>query len=121
MSTYYKSLYADINKIAKDISEKTYAYESKKDVTKLCDDTNKDYHAKIKELQAKKKTYIETVNKAIEHFLGSKFGKKMKNSELDAKKKAIVKKGQEYKDQIEAVEKCRVEYMEIQGNIFAYE
>ena len=89
----------------------------------MCENNEKIYQAKLKELKNKKKSYTDAINKAVELFLTAKFNNKLKSkqAELKNKKDAIAKKKAEYKKQIDEVEKCRVDYMEIQGNIFASE
>ena len=121
VNTKFTDFSGNISKIASVILEKRYAYNSKKEILEMCENSEKVYQSKLKELKNKKKSYTDAINKAVELFLTAKFNNKLKSkqAELKNKKDAIAKKKAEYKKQIEEVEKCRVDYMEIQGNIFA--
>lgn len=120
ISQHIKTLSGKIETIGKTIVEKSYAYDSIKNFIELCDEHYKNYNEELSKLKAKKEKYFEVVNQCIEAFVINKLKGKKKSvnpklvSEVD-KKKA------EYKEQIDIVEKIRVEYMNIQGNIFAYE
>ena len=115
-----KTLYSDIEKISNTIFERQYAYESKKNYIDLCEKDHKKYQDELTKLKLKKETYFDAINKAIETHLTNKFKGKQKkiNQKIvtDVNKKKI-----EYKEQISSVDKFRVEYMNVQGNIFAYE
>ena len=112
-----KSLKKETEKIAKTIFEKEYAYDSKKEVMDMCEKDHKNYKEALIKLKLNKENYFDSINKAIELHLISKFkGKDKKKSE---KKNEIENRRKEYKLQIEKVEEIRVEYMKIQGNIFA--
>ena len=115
-----KSLYSDIEKIASTIFERQYAYESKKNYIDLCEKDHKQYQDELTKLKLKKESYFDAINKAIETHLTNKF--KGKQKKINPKIVADVnKKKTEYKEQISSVDKFRVEYMNVQGNIFAYE
>ena len=116
-------LYKSISFISKGILEKIDSYESKKLATKMCDECHKRYQTELNKLSMTKKSYNDIINKTIEFYLNQKYlhksdSNKIKN-ELENKKRQIKSKNSEYKKQIENVERCRVEYMEFQGNIFA--
>ena len=119
-----RKLLKEINTIAAKIVEKKLSYDSKKDAIKMCDDYYKKYQGELNKLSSLKKVYFDTTNKAIESCLNIKYSNKSnkKNKEeLNNKKKQIIQKKEDYKNQIDEVEKSRVEYMEVQGNIFASE
>ena len=115
-----RSLYAEIEKNANIIFEKQYAYDSKKNYIDLCEKDHKQYEEELNKLKKKKENYFDAVNIAIEAHLNNIFKGKQKkiksNLILD-----VNKRKDEYKDQIAEVEKIRVEYMNVQGNIFAFE
>ena len=121
----FKKLSKNVKAIAAKVIEKRDSYESKREATKMCDARYKEYQNEINKLVQIKKIYSETVNKAIEYYLTQKYANKLNNSKVSAElenKKGLIKiKKTEYENQIEVVEKCRVEYMEVQGNIFASE
>ena len=119
-----RKLLKEINTIAAKIVEKKLSYDSKKDAIKICDDNYKKYQGELNKLSSLKKVYFDTTNKAIESCFNIKYSNKSnkKNKEeLNNKKKQIIQKKEDYKNQIDVVEKSRVEYMEVQGNIFASE
>ena len=121
INSNFHNLYGNLSKIASDILEKRFAYNSKQNALDMCENYEKVYQSKLKELKNKKKSYTDAINKAVELFLTAKFNNKLKSkqSDLKNKKENIMKKKAEYKKQIDEVEKCRVDYMEVQGNIFA--
>ena len=112
-----------INKLSAELKEKMHSYNSKKRINEICDNSYKIYQNDLTKLSQIKNTYFDTVNKGIEYYLTQKYAKKLDNvkikAELENKKKLINTKKLLYKKQIEKVENSRVEYMEIQGNIFA--
>ncbi len=112
----FNYLKLNVEKIAKNIFEKQFSYESKKQAMVMCDKDHKNYEAALNKLKSNKENYFESINKAIENHLRIKLGKdkKKKNNPMD-----IEKCRKEYKSQIDKVEEIRVEYMKIQGNIFA--
>ena len=119
-----RKLLKEINTIAAKIVEKKLSYDSKKEAIKMCDEYYKSYQGELNKLSSLKKVYSDTTNKAIESCLNIKYSNKSnkKNKEeLNNKKKQIIQKKEDYKNQIDIVEKSRVEYMEVQGNIFASE
>ena len=115
----------NIDKIANKILEKNYSYVSKREAVKMCDECYKSYHNELDKLSLEKNSYFDIINKAVEYYLIQKTHNRLKNNkikaEIENKKNLINNKKMEYKKQIEIVEKSRVEYMEIQGNIFASE
>ena len=113
-----KNLKKDTEKIAKNIFEKEYAYDSKKEAMDMCDKDHKNYKEALIKLKLNKENYFDSINKAIELHLIAKF--KGKEKQINQKNKnEIENRRKEYKLQIEKVEEIRVEYMKIQGNIFA--
>ena len=123
VNSKFRQLQSRISKISSVILEKRFSYNSKKDALDMCENNEKIYQVKLKELKNKKKSYTDAINKAVELFLNAKLNNKLKSKaqELKSKKENIARKKAEYKKQIDEVEKCRVDYMEIQGNIFASE
>jgi len=110
----------EIDKICKQLNEKQFAYESKKAFLDKCEQDHKNYQDALNKLKINKENYFDSVNKAIESFLTSKMkGKQKKISQKN--RNEIEKKRKEYNDQIKTVENMRVEYMNVQGNIFASE
>ena len=110
----------EVEKISKELFEKQFAYDSKKDFLDKCEQDHKNYQDALNKLKVNKENYFESVNKAIESFLTSKMkGKQKKISQKN--RNEIEKKRKEYNDQIKTVENMRVEYMNVQGNIFASE
>ena len=113
-----KILKRDVEKIAKNIFEKEFAYISKKEAMDMCDKDHKNYKEALNKLKLFKESYFESINKAIELHLTSKL--KGKDKKINSKNLSeIENKRKEYKAHIEKVEEIRVEYMKIQGNIFA--
>ena len=118
ISQCMKNLKRDTEKIAKNIFEKEYAYDSKKEVMDMCDKDHKNYKEALIKLKLNKENYFDSINKAIEIHLISKF--KGKDKKINQKNlNEIENRRKEYKLQIDKVEEIRVEYMKIQGNIFA--
>jgi hypothetical protein len=110
----------ELEKISKDLFEKQFAYDSKKAFLDKCEQDHKNYQDALNKLKVNKENYFESVNKAIENFLTSKLkGKQKKISQKY--RNEIEKKRKEYNDQIKTVENMRVEYMNVQGIIFASE
>ena len=110
----------EIEKISKELFEKQYAYDSKKAFLDKCEQDHKNYQDALNKLKVNKENYFESLNKAIESFLTSKMkGKQKKISQKN--RNEIEKKRKEYNDQIKTVENMRVDYMNLQGNIFASE
>ena len=112
-----KYLKYNVEKIAKNIYEKEFSYESKKQAMVMCDKDHKNYESALIKLKLYKENYFDSINKAIENHLKVKLlgkDKKKKNNfnEIENRRK-------EYKSQIDKVEEIRVDYMKIQGNIFA--
>ena len=118
ISDNIKILKVDVEKIAKNIFEKKDAYESKKEAMDMCDKDHKNYKDALNKLKLCKENYFDSVNKAIEiHLIAKSKGKDKKINQKSLNE--IENKRREYKAQIEKVEEIRVEYMKIQGNIFA--
>ena len=117
--------YKEIVTIAISISEKKDSYDSKRQAAKMCEECNSNYQNELDKLSLIKKQYFDVLNKTIEYYLIQKYSNRIKNgkikTEIINRKNIINTKKMEYKRQIKKVEKCRVEYMEFQGNIFASE
>ena len=113
-----KNLTKKTENLAKIISEKTYAYESKKQIMNMCENDHKKYQDALTKLKAYKENYFDCINKAIEAYITIKIkGKDKKISQKFIND--IESKRKEYKTQIAKIEEIRVEYMNVQGNIFA--
>ena len=115
-----KNLKKEAEKLSKNIFEKELAYESKKQALEMCEQDHKNYKNALDKLKLNKEAYFDSINKAIEqHLIGKMKGKDKKiNPKIFNE---IENKRNDYKLQIENVEKIRVMYMKIQGNIFASE
>ena len=111
----------DLAEVSLKVDDKKISYESKKKTEKFCEKTFKDYQQNLKLLQNKKKSYDDSINQAIEVFLNYKFKNKDINTSntFNEKISNLKNKTVEYKSQLKECEKRRVEYLEIQGNIFA--
>ena len=110
----------ETEKIYKALFEKQFAYNSKKEYLDHCEKDHKNYQDALNKLKINKENYFDSVNKAIDSFLTAKL--KGKSKKINQKNRnEIEKKRKEYNDQIKAVEDMRVEYMNVQGNIFAAE
>ena len=109
------------NKISNEILDKQAGYSSKLDYEKQCDINLKKYKESLKELDNKKKSYYESINKAIEYHLShlNKSSNKNKDKNKDKYKENVAKKKNEYLAQVKEVENIRVEYIELQGHLFA--
>ena len=113
-----KNLTKKTENLAKIISEKTYAYESKKQIMNICEADHKRYQDALTKLKAYKENYFDSINKAIEAYISIKL--KGKDKKINQKFiNDIESKRKEYKIQIAKIEEIRVEYMNVQGNIFA--
>ena len=77
----------------------------------------------INKLTSVKKSYFDAMNKVVESFLNQKYSKKGENTkskqELQNKLQLLTKKKEDYKKEIDELERLRAEYMIEQGNIFA--
>ena len=123
LKSEFKKLSNSLSIISKNILDKEESYKSKKEPTLMCDNAHNNYQNGINKLGNIKKSYFDTMNKVVESFLNQKFSKKGENSkskqELSNKLNLLKKKKEEYKKEIDEVEKLRAEYMIEQGNIFA--
>ena len=119
----FHKLAIGLGDLARKIIEREDAYKSKAEPTKMCDDAYKKYDNELIKLSNVKKSYFDTMNKVVESHLNQKYSKKGESNkakqELNNKLKQLAKKKEEYKQEIELVEKLRTDYMEEQGNIFA--
>ena len=119
----FHKLAIGLGDLARKILEREDAYKSKAEPTKMCDDAYKKYDNELLKLSNVKKSYFDTMNKVVESHLNQKYSKKGESNkakqELNNKLKQLAKKKEEYKQEIELVEKLRTDYMEEQGNIFA--
>ena len=119
----FHKLAIGLGDLARKILEREDAYKSKAEPTKMCDDAYKKYDNELMKLSNVKKSYFDTMNKVVESHLNQKYSKKGESNkakqELNNKLKQLAKKKEEYKQEIELVEKLRTDYMEEQGNIFA--
>jgi hypothetical protein len=102
--------------MSNDILDKQDGYIIKIDYEKQCDANLKIYKESLNELNTKKKLYYEAINKAIEYHLSHQ-SKPGKNKEKY--KENIVKRKNEYLAQVKEVEKIRVDYIDLQGHLFA--
>jgi hypothetical protein len=110
------SLNDTLRKISNGFFDATVGYETKVQYEKECEDGLKKYQDGLAKLKEKRKNYFDAVNKAIEYHLSHK-AKQGKNREKN--KIEVNKKRNEYKEQIKLVEEIRVEYVDLQGHVFA--
>ena len=116
VSNCLNTLYENVLRISKDFFDKNFGYESKIKYEKDCDIKLKNYQEALNKLSDKRKNYFDSINKAIEYHLTHK-NKPGKNKEKN--KIEVNKKRNEYKDQIKLVEEIRVDYLDLQGHVFA--
>ena len=116
-----KKLSENLRKLSKKIDEKKCSYDSKKDIKAMCGDAFKKYEDSLKELSTKKSVYYESINQTIEQYLNNKYKLKNKDSKnsLEIKIENLNKKKKSYKEQIIKTETNRIEYIELQRNIFS--
>ena len=116
-----KKLSGYFRKLSKTIDEKKCSYDSKKDVKIMCGEAFKKYEDSLKELNAKKSAYYESINQTIEQYLNNKYNNKNKDSKnsLEMKIENLNKKKKSYKEQIIITETNRIEYIELQRNILS--
>ena len=116
-----KKLSENLRKLSKKIDEKKCSYDSKKDIKAMCGDAFKKYEDSLKELSTKKSVYYESINQTIEQYLNNKYKTKNKDSKnsLEIKIENLNKKKKSYKEQIIKTETNRIEYIELQRNIFS--
>ena len=125
MTNSFKNFYHETKKITKNIEDKNISFESKQKALDMCEEDHQKYKAEIEQLTKKKELYYEAMNKAVETFLTSNSSNviyKIKSRGQKNLKNLVTfaqKKKEEYKNQIKVVEERRVNYMKIQGNIFA--
>ncbi len=112
-----KSLSDKVEAISKNIFEKQFSYDSKKQAMVMCDKDHKNYESALKNLILFKENYFQSINKAIENHFKVKMNIKEKKKKYTVND--IENRRKEYKAQIDKVEEIRVGYMKIQGNIFA--
>ena len=116
----FEKLASNLGNLAIKILEKREHYESKKTSIRMYEESNKKYNEELSKSQKAKTAYYDAVNKVVEIFLNDKYGKKSKsNKDLNNKLKILEKNRAEYKALIDSTEKWRVEYLILQGNIFA--
>ena len=66
INSKFKQLFTHLNKLSKEILEKQFCYNSKKDALSLCENSYNEYANKLNELNNKNKNYTEAINKAVE-------------------------------------------------------
>lgn len=116
-----KKLADNFRKLSKRIDEKKFSYESKKTIKEMCENSFKKYEDCLKDLNMKKNAYYESINQTIEQYLNYKYKNKNKDSKnsLEMKIEHLNKKKKSYKEQIIKTEINRIEYIELQRNIFS--
>ena len=123
LKSEFKKLSSSLGDIAKNILDKEESYKSKKEPTQMCDNAHYNYQNGINKLTSVKKSYFDAMNKVVESFLNQKYSKKGENTkskqELQNKLQLLTKKKEDYKKEIDELERLRAEYMIEQGNIFA--
>ena len=111
-----------LDKIYNEINIKKDVYESYRDVENMRDEACNKYNHELDNLNDIKKSYFDSINNYVEAFLNKTYNKKENNKmkhDLENKLKIVETKKKEYTEKIEEVERLRLEYMDIQGNLFA--
>ena len=111
-----------LDKIYNDINIKKDVYESYRDVENMRDEACNKYNNELDNLNDIKKSYFDSINNYVEVFLNKTYNKKENSKmkhDLENKLKIVETKKKEYTEKIEEVERLRLEYMDIQGNLFA--
>ena len=116
LSKCFMNLNETFKRISKDIFDQKTGFDTKVTYEKDCDEKQKTYQEALLKLNGKKEVYFDSINKAIEYHL-SHLGKPNKNKEKYVKD--VNKKRNEYLAQVKAVENIRVEYVDLQGHVFA--
>ena len=124
IKTEFNILAKSLVKIANQIDIQKDTYNSQECMMIMCEQANNEYKEHLLKLSVLKNSYYDSINKYIEVFLNIKYDKKGENSklkhDLENKKKIVEFKKKEYKEEVDIVEKLRLNYMELQGNIFAF-
>ena len=110
------SLNDTFRKLSNNFFDEKIGYDTKVKYEKDCEIGLKNYQDALFKLKEKRKNYFDSINKAIEYHLSHK-NKQGKNREKF--KIEINKKRNDYKEQIKLVEEIRVEYVDLQGHVFA--
>ena len=111
-----------LDKIYNEINIKKDVYESQRDVENMRDEACNKYNHELDNLNDIKKSYFDSINNYVEAFLNKTYNKKENSKmkhDLENKLKIVETKKKEYTEKIEEVERLRLEYMDIQGNLFA--
>ena len=111
-----------LDKIYNEINIKKDVYESQRDVENMRDEACNKYNHELDNLNDIKKSYFDSINNYVEVFLNKTYNKKENSKmkhDLENKLKIVETKKKEYTEKIEEVERLRLEYMDIQGNLFA--
>ena len=111
-----------LDKIYNEINIKKDVYESYRDVENMRDEACNKYNHELDNLNDIKKSYFDSINNYVEAFLNKTYNKKENSKmkhDLENKLKIVETKKKEYTEKIEEVERLRLEYMDIQGNLFA--
>ena len=107
--------------ISNKIYDKKAGYESKNVIKKMCEENLQKYENNLKILSVKKNSYYESINQTIEQYLNNLYKNNEKKNLKEIKAEYITKKKNEYKEQIMRTENYRIEYIELQRNIFSSE
>ena len=126
-----KAVKNEFNKLAKDLLKNANLIDIKKDTynsqdsfMSMCERAYNEYKEHLKKLSFLKSSYFDSINNYVEVFLIIKYTQKgdtnKLQNDLENKLKIIKEKKKEYKDEVDSVEKLRINYMNMQGNIFQY-
>ena len=122
LSKSFHFLSDSFRRISNDIFDKKTGYDTKMMYEATCNEKHDAYQKELDELDKKKKLYFESINNAIEHHLREKHKPnktKDKNNEKNRLESLVKAKKEEYLAQVKAVEKIRVDYIELQGHLFS--
>ena len=116
ISNCMNTLNETVGRISKDFYDKDLGYKTKIKYEKDCEDKLKKYQDALNKLKERKINYFDSINKAIEYHLShrNKPGKNREKNKIE-----VNKRRSEYKAQIKAVEEIRVDYVDLQGHVFA--
>jgi len=104
----------NLGKIATSIKDKLFSYKTTMSQKKDCDENFQQYNSSLIKLKEIKLKYYDSVTHAIKNHLSGKKKDEEKKSKIE-----VVEKRKEYKEQVKLVESKRVDYLKLQGHVFA--
>ena len=104
----------NLGKIATSIQDKLLYYKTTMSQKKECDENFQQYNSSLIKLKEIKLKYYDSVTHAIKNHLSGKKKDEEKKSKIE-----VDEKRKEYKEQVKLVESKRVDYLTLQGHVFA--